>query len=86
MPKFNVVRRLRTFLSDSFRRSSSGRFVSTIGLVFVFFFLFAHFIDKRSVADNLLPNSNDVNDELFEVNNFGANVNLVSFWKWTCYV
>ncbi len=74
MSKLKIARRLRTFLSDSFRRSLSGRLVSTVGLVFVFFFLFAHFIDK---SDHILTDSN-VNEEQFEVNNFGSNVNLVS--------
>jgi hypothetical protein len=75
MPKLNIVRRFKSVTSDSFRRTLSGRLISTIGLIFVFFFLLAQLIDRRALID--VDNGHFVDEETFDVNNYGSNVNLV---------
>ena len=75
MPKLNLVRRFKTVISDSFRRTLSGRLISTIGLIFVFCFLLAQFIDRRALID--VENGHFVDENTFEVNNYGSHVNLV---------
>ncbi len=75
MPKLNLVRRFKTVISDSFRRTLSGRLISTIGLFFVFFFLLAQFIDRRTLMD--VETGHFFDGNTFEVNNYGSNVNLV---------
>jgi hypothetical protein len=53
-----------------------------VGLIFVFLFLLTHVIDRRRLTDievdqPVAVKKEEDNEDLFEVNNYGSNVNLV---------
>ena len=81
-PQLHTLRRFKTLITDTVRRAwTGGRLISTVGLIFVFLFLLTHLIDRRNLSDvEVVPPvalAHRLDEELFEINNFGSNVNLV---------
>ena len=83
MAKLNLVRRFKTVISDPFRKTLSGQLISSIGLLLFCFFLLAQLVDRRPL-DSSGHESLVVDENVFEINNYGSNVNLVKinnfFW------
>lgn len=71
MTKLKFFRLLKTFSTDLFRGNFSRRNVSTIALVLTSFFLIVQLIGKGRESIFL-------DGDLFEINNFGPNVNVVN--------
>ena len=71
MTKLKFFRLLKTFSTDLFRGNFSRRNVSTIALVLTSFVLIVQLIGKGRESIFL-------DGDLFEINNFGPNVNVVN--------